>query len=177
MNGQVDFIRLLQEFNAVGALGGNALRNQERGVVRAIQSHLVGFQLRGIPSHQAVAYEQWLDDRTEGILAALQVQVRPWGTARKAINLFMRACICDHYLRREYHLERIEPLAEIPLDRIVATALKQRAGRGRLPAWPGLKHLGRPAHREFQRFASEYAQELHLPARVYLDNYLWLRNR
>ena len=177
MNGQIDFARLLQEFNAVAALGGNALRNQERGVVRAIQTCLADIQLRDIPDTPAEAYEEWLDHRTGEILGGLQVQVRPWGTVRKAINLFMRACICDHYLRREFYLERIEPLAEIPLDGIVAGALKRRAGHGQLPVWVALKWLKKDEHRKFQVFAAEYARELHLPARVYLDNYLWLENR
>ena len=176
-NAQIDFMKLMQDFVAVGALGGNALRNQEPGVVTTIQAHLATLPLRDVPSTSAESYELWLDSRTEEILSGLRVEVRPWGTVRKALNLFMRACICDFYLRGQYALERVEPLAEMPLDGVVAIALKREAGRGRLPVWPGLKRLTSDAHRRFQAFATGYAQRLGLPARVYLDNYLWLKNR
>lgn len=177
LNQPIDLTAVIQEFMAVTAPAGNALRNQERGVVRKIQEQLRLVDLDGVPLDSAEEYEQWLDARTEDILRALQVKIRPWGTVRKAINLFMRACICDHHLRVRYTLERVEPLAEMPLDCIVADALKREAGRGRLPVWPGLKHLDKEAHRKFQVFAAAHTKRLGLPARVYLDYYLWLRNR
>lgn len=174
---QIGFMRLLQDFLAVAAPSGGALRNQEPGVLKVVQDQLAKICLSQVPSDSANSYRRWLDRHTEEMLDAMTVDVRPWGAARKALNLFMRACICDHYLRLEYRLGGIEPLAEIPLDSIVATALKKEAGRGQLPVWPGLKRLKREQNEHFQAFAEEYSRRLALPARVYLDNYLWLANR
>lgn len=178
MNGDtVDFVQLMQDFLAVAAPSGAALRNQERGVLKVVQKQLKIVELREVPFGSAIAYRRWLDRHTQTMLGAMTVMIKPWGTARKALNLFMRSCICDHYLRTEYRLDRIERLAEIPLDSIVAKALKQEAGRGQLPTWPGLKRLTKDQNDQFQAFAEGYAEELGLLARVYLDNYLWLNNR
>ena len=178
MNGNnIDFIRLMQDFLAVAAPSGAALRNQERGVLKVVQNQLKTVQLRGVPFDTAVSYRRWLDRQTQKMLQAMTVKVEPWGAARKALNLFMRSCICDHYLRSEYRLERIERLAEIPLDSIVARALKEKPGGDQLPAWPGLKWLTKDQNDRFQAFAAEYAKQRRLPATVYLDNYLWLDNR
>jgi len=174
---KIDFISLMQEFVAISAPSGGALRNQERGVLKAVQGQLTRLSLKDIPGDSVESYRQWLDCQTEKVLNALTVRVKPWGAIRKALNLFMRACICDHYLRSTFRLERIEALAEIPLDSVVATALKRKAGRGMLPVWPGLKWLNAEQNHRFQTFAEAYANQLGLPARVYLDNYLWLRNR
>jgi hypothetical protein len=176
-DGAIDLIKVMQDFIAVAAPSGAALRNQEPGVQGAIQKHLAKINLRGIPSESERRYVRWLDARTDEILDGLTVRVRPWGSVRKALNLFMRACICDHYLRSRYALNKIEPLAEMPLDSIVARVLKQKAGRGKLPVWPGLKWLRSSANRKFQAFAADYARERGFPVRVYLDNYLFVENR
>ena len=173
----IDLIGITKEFMAVNSTSGSALRNQEPGVVKTIQRRLGELSLGEIPTDSAEQYERWLDRTTDRVLRGVRARIRPWGTVRKATNLFLRACICDHYLRSEYGLARIEPWAEMPLDSIVAGALKRAAGRGRLPGWPGLKHLDCRTNREFQAFAERHARELGVPARIYLDYHLWLRNR
>jgi hypothetical protein len=134
-------------------------------------------RIDGILAEDAAGYEHWLDLQTDEILSSMPDGTRPWGTVRKAMNLFMRACISDHYLRANLNLDRYETWAELPLDSIVAIALKRAAGRGQLPQWPGLKHLDRETHKEFQEFALRYTQELELPARIFLDYRLWLKGR
>ncbi len=173
----IDLIDITQEFMAVSSTGGSTLRNQEPGVVRAIQARLGKLALGGIPTDSRDEYERWLDGTTNRLLRGVPAQIRPWGTARKATNLFLRACICDHLLRAEFRLSKIELWAEMPLDSVVTTALKRRAGRGQLPGWPGLKRLKHQENHEFQVFAQHYALQLGLPNRLYLDYYLWLRNR
>ena len=102
---------------------------------------------------------------------------RPWGTARKAINLFLRACVHSYYLRKEYGLRAIKRWLEIPLDSVVARAMKRRAGRGALPAWPGLKHISEEDYAEFQTYGVEWAKSFGLPTTVDLDMSLWLNYR
>ncbi len=173
----IDLITLAQEFIAVEAVGGNVLRNQERGVVADISKRLKFIQLKSIPLNTAQSYEKWLDSQTNEILDHLNVKVRPWGTVRKALNLFIRRCIWDYRLRSAYNLDKIERWTEIPLDSKVATKLKQLAGRGKLPAWPGLKRLTREENQQFQAFAAIYANENGFLSRADLDAHLWLENR
>ena len=173
----VDLHDLLRRFLAVDVVNGSVLRNQERGVVGAIQKELAEVDIGNVPSGSITEYKAWLDKKTSMILDALKVKNRPWGTVRKALNLFMRACICNVYLRKQCDLQKIEALAEIPLDGIVANALKRQAGRGILPTWPYLKNLKSMDNDYFQGFALKHAKERGLPARVYLDNLLWLENR
>jgi hypothetical protein len=167
----------MQEYTAVSAVPGNALRNQGKGLAPEIQKLLAALDLRSIPANCQRSYDDWLDRTTTEILSRLKAEGRSWGAVRKALNLFIRACICDHYLRREYHLERIEPFAEIPLDSKVSKALGRLAGRGQLPLWQGLKRLTPEENRRFQAFAGQYAKQSGLPDRVYVDNLLWLKNR
>lgn len=177
-----DLIAITQEYMAVDMTGGTALRNQEPGVVAGLRIGLCKVSLAGVAETIDIgAYERWLDDQTDTLLdsvdASVRVSTRPWGTARKALNLFMRGCICDHLLRGAYQLDRVEPAAELPLDGVVATRLRQLAGRGKLPEWPGLKHLTRADHRLFQTFASQETEKCGMRARIYLDYLLWLRAR
>ncbi len=175
---KTDFIRMIQRFVAIESVGPSAVRNQGQGVLRAIQTHLGKLDLRSTPK-DSTCFKKWLDTETDQLLNAMKDKVdgRPWGTARKATNLFLRACIYNHYLRKEYELGSMEKWLEIPLDGVVAKALKRKAGRGKLPPWPGLKHLRPEASEKFQVYAQELAKSLGLPARVFVDNFLWLANR
>ena len=173
-----DLIRVIQRFVAVDAVGPSAMRGQGRGVLPAVQEHLGDLDLRGVPKTQR-GFGRWLDRQTETTLSALKgiAPGRPWGTARKAVNLFLRGCLYNHYLRETYSLGRMEPWLEIPLDGVVARALKRLAGRGALPVWRGLKHLTPEESARFQDFVAKRAQAVGLPARVFLDHDLWLSNR
>ncbi|MBL8760806.1 MAG: hypothetical protein JNL50_05825 [Phycisphaerae bacterium] len=172
-----DLNSLIQNFIAVVAPSGGVLRNQEPGVIAGIQSALRDICLRGIPMQDAAAYLGWLDAQTAMVLDRLRVRVRPWGSVRKALNMFMRSCICESRLRVEYGLDGVEAWAEMPLDSVVACALKREAGREKLPAWPGLKHLDRATSDAFQESALECTRRRGLPARLFLDYDLWLKNR
>jgi len=177
-----DLIAITQKYMVVDMTGGTALRNQEPGVVAGLRAGLCKVSLAGVAETiDTGKYERWLDDQTDALLdtidANVKVSTRPWGTARKALNLFMRGCICDHLLRAAHCLDRIEAVAELPLDGVVAIRLKQLAGRGRLPEWPGLKHLTLDDHRLFQAFAAQETERCGMRARIYLDYLLWLRAR
>ena len=173
----IDLLSMVQQYTAVDSVGGSAMRNQGPGVLRAVQNYLGHLQLDDIPIKSEKEFGEWLTARTEGLIRALPIDTRPWGTARKALNLFLRGCLYNHYLRRAYKLAHIERWLEIPLDSVTANALKRLAGRGQLPRWPGLKHLRKRTSDEFQAYALAYSKRAGLPARVFLDNYLWLKNR
>ena len=173
-----EFLRMLQQFETFEAIGSTALRNQGTGLLGALRSLLGELDLATVPRTRK-GFQDWLDDLTRQALDALPRNItgRPWGAVRKGINLFLRGCVLNHYLRSAYGLETIESWLEVPLDSIVAGALKREAGRGALPVWLGLKHLTPEANAEFQTFAEQYARQRGFKSRAHLDIELWLTNR
>ena len=166
----------MQRWTGVTAVGPSALRGQGKGVLRATQSYLGSVDLAGIPAASGKQYADWLDGQTRALLEILPIKYKPWGAARKALNLFMREALYNRYLCAHFGIRKIEPWMEIPLDSVVAKGLKHHAGRGRLPQWPGLKRLEPDRSRVYQDFAMAYSREKKI-SRVHLDVYLWLENR
>jgi hypothetical protein len=171
-----DFIRVMQQKVAVSAVGLSTVRGQGRGVLSASQNFLGHISLTRIPNSNEKRFRIWLTRNSEYLLDYLPVKNRPWGTARKVINIFLRDSLYNQYLCRRFHLQAIERWLEVPLDSVVARALKQRGVRGELPPWPGLKRLTPEVSDKFQDFASQIAQQKGF-ARVHLDIFLWLKNR
>ena len=171
-----DFIDTLRRRIAVTAVGPSALRGQGKGVLSAAQCYLSRINLSQLPSSSQKEFLRWLDVQTAALLRQLPVSEKPWGAARKAINLFLRDLLYNRYLCQHFVMQRLEPWLEIPLDRTVATGLRREAAREQLPFWPGLKHLRPNVSKRFQDFASELAKRKCLD-RVHLDVYLWLENR
>ena len=96
---------------------------------------------------------------------------RAWGTARKAVDIFLRDALYTTYLRDRYRLERAEKLFEIPLDAITAQHLNQNDGAV-LPGWPGVRYLTKPVSDLYQNVAHRIATDRGI-ARVHLDTYWW----
>ena len=170
------FIETVQRRVAVVAIGPSTLRGQIRGTVAACREFLASLPLEQLPASSAGRFQDWLDRQTEDLLDQLPASDRPWGAARKALNIFLRDSLYNQYLNASYGLDRAEPWLEIPLDSAVARGFGAAAGQHALPQWPGVKHLTREVSDEYQRFAAEHACSLGV-ARVNLDMYLWLENR
>ncbi len=130
-----------------------------------------------IPRRSQAEFRKWLDRQTHRLRHKLPSCDKPWGIARKSLNLFLRSCVYNHHLRQAHGLAVLELLLEVPLDSVVATALKRDAGRGVLPRWPGLKRLQYKDSRKFQKHATMMAKRMKLPALVFLDNILFIDNR
>jgi hypothetical protein len=171
-----DFIKTLQRKIAITAVGPSAVRGQGKGVLRISQNFLAKMSLARVPKSSSKRYQIWLDRQTELLLNTLPIKNRPWGAARKVINLFMRDALYNKYLSTQFKLKSIENWLEIPLDSVVANGLKSLGYRGELPQWPGLKKLKPNINECFQAFASKQATSKGI-ARVHLDMYLWLNNR
>jgi len=171
-----DFITTVQRKVAFTAVGPSAVRGQGKGVLRTSQDFCSQIALGRVSKSSAKAYQLWLDHQTELLLEVLPIKNRPWGAARKAINLFLRDALYNKYLSRQFKLRSVEPWLEIPLDSAVAKGLNSRDHRGELPRWPGLKRLRPDISEAFQVFASKRATVKGV-ARVHLDMYLWLGNR
>ena len=171
-----DFITTLQRKVAFSAVGPSALRGQGKGVLRATQEFLARMPLARTPKSSNNKFQLWLDNQTESLLDDLPIKNRPWGAARKALNLFLRDALYNQYLNRQFKLQSIEDWLEIPLDSAVSKGLKLQSNRGELPRWPGLKNLQPKDSEDFQAFALNQSN-LKGISRVHLDMYLWLANR
>jgi len=171
-----DFITTVRRMVAFTSVGPSALRGQGPGVLQASQDFCSQISLARVPKSSATRYQLWLDRQTELLLNILPINNRPWGAARKAINLFMRDALYNKYLSRQFRLQSVETWLKIPLNSAVAKGLKSCGNRGALPRWPGLKSLTADISEAFQVFASRQAT-LKGIARVHLDMYLWLENR
>ncbi|MFO8012588.1 MAG: hypothetical protein R6X20_04690 [Phycisphaerae bacterium] len=173
---------MVQQYEAVSAVGTSAVRGQPRGTADAVRTFLgETMTLSDVPRRNRALFDKWLNNQTRRIQRRLPNPDRPWGIARKTLNLFLRSCFYNRLLCERYGLEKVGPWLEVPLDSVVAKGLRRHARKHdkpkALPKWLGLGGLTPAASRAFQEYALEYADSLGLPARVFLDNYLWLRGR
>lgn len=170
-------LALIQKFTAIDAVGPSAIRGQPKGTAKVIQEYLGRMDLSRALQNTRQGFDRWLDLHTARLRRKLPNPAQPWGIARKTLNLFLRSCFYNHYLRRAYRLAEIGQWLEVPLDSVVAEELRNRVGTDVLRPWPTLKHLTPEESREYQRHARAYAASRRLPATVFLDNYLWLSGR
>lgn len=144
-------------------IDGTVLRNQGAPrVVEAVRCFLPNIELATFACETQSAFEDELDRQTTALTAALPVGAQHFGTARKALNLYLGEAYYHQFVCREYGLERIARFLEVPLDSQVASFLiGQARDRGiKLPAWPGVKYLEEAVSRQYQEFAAAYAAGL-----------------
>jgi hypothetical protein len=170
-------ISTVQGFTAISAIGPSALRNQgATGVIKATREYLSQMDLKKFQVSSLDRFQCVLDSETAALVRSFPKSARNWGAARKALNLFLRDSLYNRYLSECFHLSELESWLEIPLDSIIAGALKKKSTRGELPPWKGLKNLKPENSLKFQDFASIQAKSIGI-ARVHLDMYLWIEGR
>lgn len=173
-------LSIIQRFAAVEAVGPSAVRGQPKSTIDIVRGYLGRIDLRRIPKSQ-LSFRRWLNLHTARIERSLPKDNRKarrrWGVARKTLNLFLRTCFYNHYLRGAYGFARIGRCLEVPIDSVVARKLREDPGPSCVPSWKGLGGLDKSKNEEFQQCAREYAQDCNLPLTVFLDNYLWLLGR
>jgi len=171
-----DFILTTKKFITRQAVTSSAMRNQGKGVLKAVHAYLDQLELFYAPPNDGGKYRVWLNLQTNALLKEFPTTTKPWGAARKALNLFMRDIFNNRYLNKVYDLDYIEKVLEIPLDSAVAKGLKKEDVKGKLPEWPGLKGLTREISDQYQKAAGALAKKRKIPT-VHLDMYLWMENR
>ena len=174
-----DSLSALQRFTAISAVGVSALRRQGVGVIHRIREYLAVLDLSDLAEiKNETGFDAWLDRTTEGIVNNRERPEIKWGSARKAINLFLRDALYCKYLSSRYDLEHVEKWLEIPLDSVVAKYLRgeaEKEGRN-LPDWNGLRQLLPPESTQFQGYAKRLAR-IRKMERVHLDIAIWVGNR
>ena len=171
------FYQDMQRYIAVTTIGPSALRNQgSSGVIKAAQNYLAVIDVGRFRTKDERTFLKSLDAATEKLKHALPPGAQNWGAARKACNLFLRDIYYNRFLCQRHGLEDSEEWMEIPLDGLVATALKRKGKRGALSRWPGLNRLTPEISAKFQTFARQVAAEQGI-SRVHLDMRLWTTQR
>jgi hypothetical protein len=109
------------------------------------------------------------------VMAALPRPARSWGLARKCLNIFLRDCFYNAYLRDAYGLVVAESWLEVPLDSVVAEGLNKNLTVA-LPRWPGVKRVTPDLSARYQDEALNLSRDWGI-TRVHLDTYLWVAGR
>lgn len=157
---------------AEGAVGPSAMRNQGNSkVVHHARQYLAAIDLTRFAVKREALFRALLDRHTEQLRRRLPARAKHWGTARKALNLFLRDILYHRYLSEHFKFHLIERWLEVPLDRYVAKGIT-RSYIGSLPKWRGIIHVGPEESAEFQRAARQVAKAADI-APVHLDVYWW----
>jgi hypothetical protein len=170
---EVEFLRAIQRYVAVSAIGVTAVRGRTRGVLRAARAFAAKLDLTQFSVTDKALFRAALDAATDRLQHALPAGGRSWGVARKAVNLFLRDALYNHYLRAAFELAKAEPWFEVPLDSMVAASLLKRNPRAAVPAWATVKGLSPSENDAYQEALRALAARLGVAA-VHLDSLLWL---
>lgn len=168
-----DFLTLMQRYVANIAISGSTLRNQgAENVVENARNFLATVDLGAFRRIDPSRYAEQLDVWSAELQQELPDGAKHWGTARKALNVFMVQVFLNKHLAEEYGLEKFKDVLEIPLDSQATAELRRRAGRRKLPRWESIRGLREKDSLRYQEFASVVAAEEELP-RACLDIMLW----
>ena len=171
------FNKIIQSRTARIAVGPSAVRGKgHAGVAKAAREYLKSLDLTPFGTKDAAEFEAALNKATGELRRSLPVRARKWGLARKVLNIFLRDCVYTRFLADANQLNRADAHFELPLDSITAKALKKAAGRGALPAWPGVKHVTPAISAVFQHAAEKEATKEGI-ARMHLDALWWSFSR
>jgi hypothetical protein len=171
------FLEAIQSRTARVAVGASTVRGPKNaGVMQASRGFLRTLPLGPFGVADDVAFRAALDRSTQELRDTLPEEARSWGLARKILNIFLRDCLYTVYLREAYTLEHSEPYYELPLDSVVAKALRSEPQGRTLTRWPGVSHLTPAISEAYQKFASNSARSRAVE-RVHLDAFLWSISR
>lgn len=115
-------LKTVQQYVANIAIGSSTLRNQGApGVVNAAICFLGSLNLSNLKVER---YPIRLNGWTKSLREKLPQNAKHWGTARKAINIFMVQAFHNKYLSKEYKLGKLRNVLETPIDKDAAEGLK-----------------------------------------------------
>jgi hypothetical protein len=140
-------------------------------MVVAARDALAGLNLERFVVRSEPEFAQELERVTRYMQRRLPEPAR-WGTARKALNIFLRDVLYNTYLARELGFRRVERWLELPLDSYTVKALRGQASAWLLPRWPGVANVDRDDYALYQAAAARVGRERGL-ARVHLDVFWW----
>lgn len=154
----------------------SALRGSTHGTAAVVREFLADVDLRTFRTSDVRVFDRRLDSHTRRLAAVTPGPPKAtWGVARKMMNLFLRECAYNAYLRSAYGLGRSEPLLELPLDAYTGKAVLKASGR-RESEWPGIRRLT-PAESSVLQSAALVVASARRLRRVHLDVIYWATDR
>lgn len=169
-----EYLTILQKRTGVLAIGRSTLRNQGApGVIEKARDYLKVIDLKPLKKIDTeTKLKNYLQKHTIKLSNNFPRGAKGnWGAARKAINIFLRDCLYNQYLSKEYGFHKLEKWLEVPLDGDVANKLKSKHPDSELK-WKSIKSLGKEMSDKFQSYASQSAK-LDGVSRVHLDIKYW----
>lgn len=166
-------IEYLRRRTAELAIGNSTLRNQGApGVAKAARTFLSNLDLKSFAVTSEQEFSATLDRATTALTQALPQDARNWGTARKALNIFLRDCLYNQFLCSYFAISHVHPWLEVPLDSQVADGLRKTSEGNTLPKWTTIKGLKHKLSDRYQEVAGKVAKKIGCN-RVDLDIYFW----
>lgn len=167
-----ELLGAVQSYVVRGSINASAMRGCPKGTVSTVRKFLASLDLVPFGTEHPDQFLQSLNGTTVELQA--EIPGHEWGFARKGLNIFLRRCLYNVYLREWYHLSCSEPFFEVALDSIVARELRKRDPG--LPRWTTIRRLTSANSLKYQNAASAIAGEAGI-ARVHLDALWWGRRR
>ena len=172
-----EFISLLQKRIATLSVGASTARNMgKKGLVDRARKYLERLNLKQLSKIKSEEeFKNYLDEKIKELENEIKLYIKeggkPFGPARKFLNIFLREVLYNRFMCAEYNLFHLEKWLEIPLDSYVVSSLKEK-NKG-LPEWSGVIHLTKEKNEIYQNFAKELAEEKYKTFRVHLDLMYW----
>ena len=170
--------KMLQRNIAERAIGASTLRNQgASGVIQAARDYCATkIKFAELSRYNKDRFDRFLEKHTKKLIVSLPEGAQHWGTARKALNIFLRDALYNKYFSRQYNLSRCGAYFELPLDEDVANGLREElSATMKLPKWKNIKGLSCDVSAAYQEAALLVAKKNGID-RVHLDLIYW-RNR
>jgi hypothetical protein len=166
-------IKLFQHRVSELAVSSSALRNQgAKEVVKIARAYFDKLKLSSFVTQNEIDFQKRLNSVTIKLVNKFPKGARNWGTARKAINLFLRDVLYNSYLNKYYSFRKVEKWLEVPLDSFVIKGIKNNSKNISLPRWNGIKHLKHSESNIFQKRAKDIAKKKVI-AKTHLDLFYW----
>ncbi len=156
------------------AIGASTLRNQGAPqVIETARLYLQGINLNLLKKINSESqYLNFINRHTNALSNKVPAGAKGnWGAARKAINIFMRDCLYNQYLTKQYGINKLEEWLEVPLDKDVANNIIKGCNCNLHP-WKSIKSLDKDTSDRYQVCAYMIAKKEKIP-RVHLDIIYW----
>ncbi|MEX0929186.1 MAG: hypothetical protein WD266_04195 [Balneolales bacterium] len=167
------FLSTLQQKTAYEAITPSLLGFQyEITEMHDLWNFAVNLDLTRFSTKAGEEFHRTLNETTDALTNTLSAENRTWGTARTALNLFLKEAHYNRYLSEVYHLYLSEHFFETPVNDTAAAALRSQKSGPTLPEWTGLHMFDKDKSDAYQAFATDLAEEMRV-SRVHLGLFLW----
>jgi len=150
----------IRERIAFLSIGTSTLRNQGAPKVKeTAQKYLAAMNLKPLMKISSEKeYRKFIDRHTASLSNKFPSGAKGnWGAARKAINIFLRDCLYNSYVSKEFRIKNLSRWLEIPLDSDVGENLNKLYPE--LPPWDAIKRLNVDISDKFQEAALDQAKK------------------